>query len=122
MILVKPVNKTSLQKCKHTFSGLMVKAVADIKKEIIAIDAEYHADLQAELLMEGFEDSDEYENRSNQENLWGFNILLDDLSLEYDSLINIRPRQNNRSREIQDSNVRNEVQRIASLWVKQNDQ
>ena len=46
---------------KRTF-GNLVKAVVDIEKEIMALDAELHADEEAQLL----------EDSSKQENLWGY--------------------------------------------------
>ena len=42
----------------------MVKAVVDVDGEIIAIDAELHADLEGFLLQQG----------SKQANLWGINL------------------------------------------------
>lgn len=71
----------------------MVKTVVDIKKNIMAVDAEMHADEEATLL----------ENGSNQNELWGINIYPDlqgDEMIELDSMINSRPSQNNRSRGI----------------------
>lgn len=88
--------------------GDMVKAVVDISKECIAIDAELHADLEALLL----------ENGSNQKDLWGINLYPDLEAkdfLEYDSMINIRPSQNNRSRGVDDAEIR---KKIASAVAK----
>jgi hypothetical protein len=90
--------------------GNFIKAVVDVELEIMAVDAELHADLEALLL----------ENGSKQENLWGIN-LYPELSgtdfIEFDSMINIRPRQNNRSRNIEDPKVREEVFAIANKLV-----
>jgi hypothetical protein len=66
----------------------MVKFVVDLKQEEIALGGELHADAEAELLLRG----------SYQEDLWGANIYPKrDRStwIEYTSLINIRPSQNN---------------------------
>ena len=82
--------------------GDMVKAVADIDKGIIAIDAELHADLERALLSDG----------SAQEALWGYNIYPgadEEDFIEFDPLINIRPRQGNRSRGVEDEDVRNAI-------------
>ena len=68
----------------------MTKGVVDIEKEVVAIDAELQADLEMLLLKNG----------SKQEQLWGIDLYPDENGedfLEFDSLINIRPRQNNRS-------------------------
>ncbi|KKR53141.1 MAG: hypothetical protein UT90_C0014G0026 [Parcubacteria group bacterium GW2011_GWA1_40_21] len=61
----------------------MIKGVADISKEIIAVGGEYHMDANMKIL----------ENGSIQSDVWGFNILLDrprDERIEFTSLINIR--------------------------------
>lgn len=56
----------------------MVKCVVDIEKELLAINAELHSDLEKYLLDNGLENK----------NLYGINILLDDYEIEFDSLIN----------------------------------
>lgn len=83
----------------------MTKAVVDIEKKIIALDAELHSDLETYLL----------ENSSKQENLWGINLYpykdKNDF-IEYTALINIRPHQNNRSMEIEDQKIRKKIEEI----------
>lgn len=82
--------------------GDMVKGVIDIKTGIVALGAELHADEEADLLEIG----------SEQENLWGFNIYVDEKfpeNVEFDSMINIRPRQNNMSRYIEDEKIRERI-------------
>ena len=44
--------------------GEMVKAVVDVDRSLIALDAELHSDLEALLLQEG----------SRQQSLWGINL------------------------------------------------
>lgn len=87
--------------------GDMVKAVVDTSRELVAIDAELHADLEALLL----------ENGSKQKDLWGIN-LYPDLEikdfLEYDSMINIRPSQNNRSRGVDSEEIRKKIAEIVA--------
>lgn len=85
--------------------GNMVKAVVDIESEIVAIDAELHSDLEVFLL----------ENGSTQRNLWGINLypeLEGNDFIEYDSMINVRPSQNNRSRGVEDENVRKRIEAV----------
>ena len=75
--------------------GDLVKAVVDIEKEIIAVDAELHADEESLLLKNG----------SKNKNLWGINLypdIEDNDWIEFDSMINLRPTQNNRSRDVED--------------------
>lgn len=91
--------------------GDLVKAVIDIKKEILVVDAELHADQEKYLL----------ENDSTQSDLWGINLYPDDYGtddfIEFDSMINIRPRQGNRSRDVEDPAVRKEIIRIVNAKI-----
>ena len=93
---------------QDNYFGDMVKAVVDVKKEILAVDAELHADLEKQLLESG----------SRQSDLWGINLypgLRGDDFIEFDSMINIRPYQNNPSRDVLDQVVR---ERIISVVQK----
>lgn len=87
-----------------------VKAVVDIEKEKITLDAELHADLEAGLLSKG----------SKQENLWGINLYplkpKKDF-IEYTALINIRPHQNNYSMEIDEPKIRKKIQGIINRLI-----
>ncbi|MCL2227106.1 MAG: DUF5674 family protein [Oscillospiraceae bacterium] len=107
MILHKPIEKKDFSDCTHKDYGeFMVKLVADLHREILAYDAEWHADLEAELLVDG----------SAQKDLWGFNYYPDKDMLEYNSLINIRPTEN-KSSDILDSEICALVERVFRLWV-----
>ena len=91
--------------------GDMVKAVVDTEKELIAIDAELHSDLEALLLESG----------SKQENLWGINLYpeaKDDGFVEFDSMINLRPSQNNKTRGVEDKEIRKRIIEIADKRFK----
>jgi len=79
--------------------GDLVKAVVDIRQEVMAVDAELHSDEEAFLLGEG----------SAQEDLWGINLypaLPGNDFVEFDSMINLRPSQGNRSRGVEDAAIR----------------
>ena len=85
--------------------GDMVKAVVDVDREVLAVDAELHADLESLLLEDG----------SAQRSLWGINLypdLPEDQWLEFDSMINVRPSQGNRSRGVEDEAIRKRVRAI----------
>ena len=95
------------QMAVNTF-GNMVKAVIDVDRELIAIDAELHSDLEALLLEDG----------SKQKNLWGINLypeMQGDDFIEFDSMINMRPSQNNRSPGVENTETR---KKISSIVVK----
>ena len=94
------------------FDGAMVKGVVDIQREILAVDAELHADLEKLLL----------ENDSKQEDLWGIDLWdgaeSDEEFIEFDSMINIRPRQNNRSRYVEDAATREKIIAVVKKWIR----
>lgn len=111
LIIDKTISNNELKEISKTIFGDMVKGVVDISREIIAIDAELHADLEALLL----------ENGSKQEYLWGINFypeIESDDFLEFDSMINIRPSQNNRSRGIENEEVRKKIIEIVTKLIK----
>ena len=87
------------QIAEKMFGGL-VKAVVDVDKKIMVIDAEMHADLELYLL-ESFS--------SKQESLWGINLYpayaKQSHWIEFDSMINLRPSFGNRSRGVDDPNI-----------------
>jgi len=101
-----------LKKMAVAMFGDLVKAVVDVDKEIIAVDAELHSDLEALLLEDG----------SQQKSLWGINhypeIEGSDF-IEFDSMINMRPSQNNRSRGIENEDLRKKITEIVLKRVKE---
>ncbi|MBI2762241.1 MAG: hypothetical protein HYX54_00565 [Chloroflexi bacterium] len=91
--------------------GNLVKAVVDIEQGIMAVGAEMHADEEALLLEDG----------SPQPSLWGINLYPAQFGtprfIEFDSVINIRPRQGNRTRSVDDAAVRAAVTSIVNRLV-----
>jgi hypothetical protein len=89
----------------------LVKAMVDIEKEIIAVDAGLHADLMEFLI--------EKEN-SETKNIWGINIFPDkggeDL-IEFDSMMNIKPAFGNRTRGIDDEGTREKITEIVNNLI-----
>lgn len=102
IVLDGKISIGQLSALEENLYGDMIKAVADVRNNLLAVDAELHSDLERLLL----------ENGSEQEDLWGFNIYPDmqgEDFIEFDSLINIRPRQNNRSHDVEDAEVRRQI-------------
>ena len=91
--------------------GDLVKAVVDVEKGVMVVDAGLHADEEQLLLEMG----------SAQVDLWGINLYPDDFGtddfVEFDSMINIRPAQGNRSRSVEDAGVRAKILGIVSEIV-----
>lgn len=91
--------------------GEMVKAVVDVERGKMAVDAELHSDLEALLLDDG----------SKQKNIWGINIYPEqagDDFIEFDSMINLRPSQGNKSLSVVDKALRSKIIRIVTKKVK----
>ena len=80
----------------------MIKIVVDIRRRILAGGGEMHADCETVLLEDG----------SEQDDLWGANWYPNDQRIEFESLINIRPRLGNRNILIQDENLRKQVDSV----------
>lgn len=111
LIVTKKISVAELQRMSESFSEGLVKAVVDVQQKIMAVDAELHSDLERLLI----------ENGSCQENLWGINIYPDlegEDFVEFDSMINIRPRQNNRCRGVEDESLRKAILRIVDTHVQ----
>jgi len=90
--------------------GNLVKAVVDVEREIMAVDGELHADLEALMIQEG----------AKQVNLWGINLYPDlagDDFVEFDSMINLRPSQDNRSRGVENPDTRKKILEIVNKLV-----
>ena len=105
------ITLSALKTMSKNMFGNIVKAVVDIDKEIMAVDAPMHADEEAELIKNG----------SKQENLWGINLYPDETGndfVEFDSMINLRPSANNRTRGIEDLMIRKKIVNIVNKLVK----
>lgn len=100
-------NPQQIDEMLESFSDMrMIKIVVDIDREILAGGSGMHYECEQLLLEEG----------SIQENLWGANWFPDEQNIEFESLINIRPRQN-RSIIIQDERICKEVERITRKYL-----
>ena len=92
--------------------GDMIKGVVDLERGILLLDADLHADQEASLLADG----------SKQSNLWGINLYPDmvgDDWLEFDSMINVRPSGGNRSRNVEQAEIRETITTIVNRLVKE---
>ncbi|MGQ9645022.1 MAG: DUF5674 family protein [Thermodesulfobacteriota bacterium] len=110
-IVEKAIDRTELIKIGEEGFGDLIKAVVDIEKEIMAIGGELHGDEEAILLSSG----------SKQENLWGINFYPQKKGeefIEFDSVINLKPAQGNRSRGIENPQIRKRIQEIVDKLVK----
>ena len=110
IIISQPIKHSELNDMLPGHFGDMIKAVVDVKKETLGLDAELHADIEKEMLSQG----------SMQADLWGINLYPEmdgDDFIEFDALINIRPFQGNRSRDVLDPIVRKQIVNIVNSLI-----
>ena len=91
--------------------GDIVKAVVDVNQEIIAVGGELHSD--EEILL--FE-----QEKSKREDTWGINFYpknIGDDWIEFDSMINIKPQFGNRSRDVENTEIREQIKSIIKKLV-----
>ncbi|TSC95088.1 MAG: hypothetical protein CEN87_100 [Parcubacteria group bacterium Licking1014_1] len=111
-IVKDKIEITELKEMTKRMYENLVKAVIDIEKEIMAVDAELHVDLEQFLIEK--EDSE-------PKNLWGINIHPDfegEKFVEFDSMINLKPGLGNRTRGINNAEIRDKIIKIVANLVK----
>jgi hypothetical protein len=104
-IIREPITRSELREVAASQFGDMVKAVVDVARKVMAIGGELQSDEEAALLDDG----------SRQADLWGINLYPDESGdewIEFDSMINVRPSQDNRSRDVEDPALRDSIRRI----------
>lgn len=109
-IIKQKISRQEVQKVAKERFGDMVKGVVDVEKGVLAIGGELHADEEALLLEQG----------SSQQDLWGINLYLEKSDkewIEFDSVINLRPSQGNRSRGIDDPSLRQKITQIIQSLI-----
>jgi hypothetical protein len=110
-IIYKNISLETLKIMSQKMFGNFVKAVVDVEKEIMVVDADLHADEESLLL----------ENGSEQGNLWGINIYPENIEnekwIEFDSMINLRPSWGNKSRSVDDKKIREKIIKIVNRLV-----
>ena len=79
-----------------------IKLAVDVERGILAGGGAMHADCESVLLDYG----------SVQEDVWGADWYPSSQQVAYESLINIRPRQGNRSLEVNDPELRSRIAEI----------
>lgn len=109
-IIADKISIGELNEMSDKMFGNLVKAVVDIEKKIMAVDSELHADEEALLL----------ENGSEQKNLWGINFypkLTGSDFVEFDSMINLRPSQDNRSRGVDSAEIQKKILAVVNQLI-----
>lgn len=110
-IVREKIELEDLREMAESGFGDLVKAVVDIKKEIMVVGGALHSDQESLLLKEG----------SKQEDLWGINLYPEkdkESWIDFDSMINLRPYQGNNSRGVEDLKIRLKITEIIIKLVK----
>ena len=110
-VLHGPTSRVHLTSLAEAQFGDMVKAVVDVRRRVMAIGGELHADEEAALI----------EGGSAQGDLWGINLYpaeQGDAWIEFDSMINVRPSQGNRSRSVENGALRDLIREVVTALVK----
>lgn len=100
-LLKGPATSSQIQEMLRNYEG-MIKIVVDIRRRVLSGGGEMHADCESVLLEDG----------SEQDDLWGANWYPTERRIEFEALINIRPRLGNRSILIQDEALRRQVESV----------
>jgi hypothetical protein len=111
-ILAEPISLPELRTLARGRFGHLVKAVVDVRRALVAVDGELHADLEALLLEDG----------SQQLDLWGINLYPDlegEDWIEFDSLINLRPSAGNQTRGVDDEGIQAQIRGVVHRWVNE---
>lgn len=107
LIMRQKANEEVLKDISQDLDGY-VKIVVDIQRKILAAGGKLHTDGERLLLQDG----------SRQSDLWGGGIDFETGEIDFDSMINLRPNQNNLSREVLDQNVRKQMELIIHSLLK----
>ncbi len=94
---------TELREMAKKMHGEFVKAIVDVEKEIIAVDAPMHSDLFEFLVKE---------ENSKPKYLWGINIHPDKTGedfIEFDSMMNLKPGLGNKTRGVENAQTREKI-------------
>lgn len=114
MKIINIDNKISLEELKklaeETF-GDLVKATVDVEKEIIVIGGDLHSDQESLLLSKG----------SKQKDVWSINLYPfrypNEDWIEFDSMINLRPSFGNKTRGVDDPEIRKKIVEIVNKLI-----
>lgn len=109
-IVKDSINKKELVDIAKKQFGDLVKAVVDIEQKIIAIGGELHSDGEVELIeKEG----------SKREDTWGINLYPEKQEewIEFDSIINIKPSSGNRSRNVENPEIKTKIRTIVNKLI-----
>ena len=102
LIIRQPVTSEQLAQMSEAFGEPFIKLAVDVERQVLAGGGELHADCETALLEDG----------SQQQDIWGADWYPHERQVGFESLINIRPRQQNLALEVQDPTLRTRIETI----------
>lgn len=105
------MSREELKALAHKQYHDIIKAVVDVAQEILGVGGELHVDIQS-LLIE--------KEGSRGDTTWGINLYLDktgDDFIEFDSMINLKPLLQNRTRGVESEAVREKIKAVVAKRV-----
>lgn len=107
LTLTSKATSEEIKLVSEHFQGYL-KVVVDIEKGILCAGADRHVDEEQELL----------KNSSKQSNLWGGGLDIETGEIDYNSMINLRPSQDNPSRDVLSKEIRQKFDKIIANILK----
>lgn len=110
-VIENPITKEKLKKIGEERFGDLVKGAVDIEKGIMVLGGEFHMD-ESNFLYE--------QCQSNSDNVWGINLYPDrsgDDMIEYDSVINLKPALGNRTRSVDNPEIKEKIRKIVKKLI-----
>lgn len=110
MIITKsdPFSPEEIRQLQAEFD-VYIKTVIDIEKKVCSAGMNRHFEGEQILLQQD----------SKQTNLWGGGIDLETKEIDFNSFINIRPRDNNTKNEIQSEEIKRKYKELTEYFFKE---
>jgi len=103
----QPFSLHQIEELKEEFD-VYIKTVIDIEKKMCSAGMNRHFEGEQILLKDG----------SEQKSLWGGGIDAETLEIDFNSFINIRPRDNNTKNDIQSEAIRQKYQELTEFFFQ----
>ena len=103
----KPFTTKEIIRLRELF-GVYIKTVIDVREKICSAGCDRHFESEKILLNQG----------SSQQDLWGGGFDMETDIIDCNSMINIRPKQNNSSNEILDPKIRAEFEKLTKYFFQ----
>ena len=107
LIIREKAGEEIISKVAEDLEGY-IKVVVDVRRKILSAGGKMHVDGEKIILEDG----------SKQADVWGGGLDLETGEVDFDSVINLRPGQNNPSREVLDSGIRRQMEAIIRALLR----